>query len=94
MQSNFSFTGLDSTFTQVPSVHNELRLGAQEVKASDLPNFLWPKGVFDIEDTHKGFLRSNLLVTVSFLKFVGGFTTLMFIGVQTRLYIPECCKGS
>ena len=92
MSSKFSFTSLDSTFTQVFSIRDGLRFGEREVFASDLPTFLWPVGVFELDDTYKGFLRSNLLVTVSFLKFVYSFTTLTFIGIQTRLYIPKCCK--
>jgi hypothetical protein len=36
----------------------------EEVTATDLPAFLWPKGAFDTEDPYKGFLRGPLLVAV------------------------------
>jgi len=45
------------------TVREGLRRGTQHITAADLPTFLWPSGVFDIEDLHKAFLRGPLLVT-------------------------------
>ncbi|KAH9061822.1 hypothetical protein EDB83DRAFT_2675478 [Lactarius deliciosus] len=44
------------------NVREQLRCGARDITAADLPSFLWPKGAFEISDPYKGFLRSNLLV--------------------------------
>ena len=43
-------------YSQLLSVREDLRRGTYEVTAYDLPAFLWPKGVFEIHDTYKGFL--------------------------------------
>ena len=78
----FHWLGL---YSQVLSVREELRRATYEITAYDLPAFLWPMGAFDIHDTYKGFLRSDLLITVSFLKFIYGFTTLMIILRHTNM---------
>jgi hypothetical protein len=65
--------------SQVLSVHEELRHATYKITAYDLPAFLWPTGVFELHDTYKGFLQSDLLVMVSSLKLVCGFTTLTII---------------
>ncbi|KAI9434049.1 hypothetical protein H4582DRAFT_1783898, partial [Lactarius indigo] len=44
------------------NVREELRRGMREITAADLPSFLWPKGVFEINDYYKGFLCSDLLI--------------------------------
>src|ERR1700677_2923410 len=72
-------------YSQLLSVREDLRRGTYEVTAYDLPAFLWPKGVFEIHDTYKGFLQSDLLIMVSCLKFVCGFTTLMIILRDTNM---------
>ena len=72
----FHWLGL---YSQVLSVREDLRRGTFEVTAYDLPTFLWPNGAFDIHDTYKGFLRSELLITVSVSKSVCDFTTLIIL---------------
>ena len=73
--------------SQALSIREELCRATYEITAYDLPTFLWPTGVFELHDTYKGFLRSDLLVTVSFLKFACDFATLIIILRHTNMFL-------
>ena len=76
-------------YSQVLSVCEDLRCGTFEVTAYDLPTFLWPNGAFDIHDPYKGFLQSELLITVGVLKSVCDFMTLIILRHTNMFLYPQ-----
>ncbi len=64
MKSESTIVILCTDFMTFFSVRDSLHCGTQDITAADHPTFLWPKGVFHIDDIYKGFLHGELLVMV------------------------------